>query len=67
MKMLYKLANPDALVATMTISMSVSEWKQLDKELSHAWPASKLSEAIGKILREAERTVYNEQERDGCS
>lgn len=67
MKMNYQLANPDAMVATMTISMTVGEWERLQKELTHVWPASKLSEAIGKVLRDARRTVYNEESTDGLA
>ena len=67
MKMRYKLENPDAMLATLTLTMSVSEWEQLDKELSHAWPASKLSEVIGRVLRSARKDIYCQEEKDGLA
>lgn len=52
MKIRYKLENPNAMMATLTLSMSV-------------WPASKLSEVIGQVLRSARREIYCNEEKDG--
>jgi hypothetical protein len=67
MRMRYRLENPDAMVATLTLTMTVGEWEQLDKELTHVWPASKLSEAIGKVLRSARKDIYSSEEKDGLA
>jgi hypothetical protein len=63
--MRYMLENPGQMVATMKITMTVAEWEELRDELSHKWPASKLSESITRLLTDARRVVYCEEEKDG--
>ena len=56
MKTKFKLENPDEMDATLTVTMSLGDWKRLSGQLSTAWPSSKLEYAIADVLRKAQRT-----------
>lgn len=56
MRATFSLDQAKDVDATMTITMKVSEWKQLCGLLPQAWPAHQLDRAIRQLVSEAERT-----------
>jgi hypothetical protein len=58
MRSTFKLDNPDDMQATMTLTMSVKEWRQLRKQLSDSWPSCDFSRQIGDLVRAAEAHFY---------
>jgi hypothetical protein len=61
----FKLANPDVMDATMTVTMNIGDWKQLRDQLNAthtAFPAWKLRDAIGDLVRRAEQDFEAESE-----
>jgi hypothetical protein len=64
MKFTYKLNSPDQLEATMTITMRVSEWKQLKGAVAQHYPGWQFSSAIGALISKAEQTLHSEEEAE---
>lgn len=59
MKFEFSLVNPDELMATMEITMSVKEWKQLQKAVdSDVWPGRSFSLGISEIINAAQKHFY---------
>lgn len=54
----FKLCNIDSIDASMTISMTVKEWRELRNQLSDEWPSWDLSSQISKLIAQAESTFY---------
>jgi hypothetical protein len=50
--------NPDALEATMKLTMTVKEWTELRDQLAEKWPASRLSQAITEVVAMARKVYY---------
>lgn len=63
MRARFMLENPEAVEATMKITMTVKEWEDLRDQLASKWPSSRLSSAITSMLMDARRVVYP-QEKD---
>lgn len=62
MRSTFKLDNPDDMQATMTLTMSVKEWRQLRKQLSDSWPSWDFSRQIGDLIGAAEAHFYAKEE-----
>ncbi len=60
MRTKFYLDNPDDMQATMEITMSVKEWKELKEELSDKYPSWQLSSSIMSLICQAEK-VFNEK------
>jgi hypothetical protein len=58
MKARYMIEEPNAVEATMKITMTVKEWEDLRDQLAQRWPSSRLSSAITNLLSEARKVVY---------
>jgi hypothetical protein len=58
MKARFMLENPEAMEATVKITMTVKEWEDLRDQLVQKWPSSRLSNAITSMLVDARRVVY---------
>lgn len=58
MKARYMIEDPDAVEATMKITMTMKEWSDLRDQLEDKWPSSRLSQAITHILSDARRVYY---------
>jgi hypothetical protein len=62
----FKLDAPDALEATMTIKMTVAEWRKLSAALEKGrdgWygPETHVLNMITKIIKQVETTFYNRE------
>lgn len=60
MKISGGLENVHKMDATLTITMTLDEWKQLQSQLAQAWPSWKLGSAISALWSKA-RKEYDEQ------
>ena len=54
----FKFQNPDELVATITMTATVGEWRKLRALLPPEWPAWDVSSQIGDVIRAAEAKFY---------
>ena len=59
----FKLDNPDEMQASLTITMSVKQWRDLRDQLDSKWPSVRLAGFIGGLIRQAE-AVISDSERD---
>lgn len=66
MRATFKIDSPDSLTATVKMTMTVKEWRELEQQLPTQWPSSRLSSAILSLLRDADKTFYAD-ERDALS
>lgn len=58
MKTRMQFENKDSIEATMVMTMTLKDWKALDKELSGVWPASELSRNINDLIAKAATVVW---------
>lgn len=58
------IESPGEVMATMTITMPVSEWEQIRGQLESRWPASQLSSAISQLVRKASESFSAVSETD---
>lgn len=58
MKAQFMIESPDAIEATMKITMTVKEWTELRDQLDAKWPSWKLSQAITAVISESRRVYY---------
>lgn len=70
MRTTIRFTNPEKLDATMVVTMTVANWKELQKLLSeldgssrNTWPLSKFLDAISTTISEAERVIFHSEER----
>jgi hypothetical protein len=55
-----EVKNPGAIEFSITLTATLSEWKELRALLgAEKWPAWKVSEAIGDVVRQAEGRFYH--------
>lgn len=53
MKTSLKVQNPDSIEMTLTVTMTLGDWKTLQRQLATPWPAWKLGEAINNMVHKA--------------
>ena len=58
MKFLFRLLDVKRMKATMQITMSISEWNELQEQLDNKYPSWKLSSAISKLIQHAKQSFY---------
>lgn len=57
----FQLKNPDAMEATLSLTMTVREWKNLRDQLPTAYPSWKLGSLIEKTVGSASLIFHEEQ------
>jgi hypothetical protein len=57
MKAKMRFENPDVIEATLSITMSVKEWKLISNQLSQDWPSDRINQAIYHVIREAGKAI----------
>lgn len=58
-----QLVNMDTIEATLTLTMTLAQWKQLEEQLHAAWPSSELSMKITDLLRRLKIVVEGQAPR----
>jgi len=56
------IENPQEVVATMKLTMTIKEWEDLRDQLQTAWPSGRLTSYITELLADARKVFYHEQE-----
>ncbi|PFH29080.1 hypothetical protein [Burkholderia sp. JKS000303] len=64
MKTEFKIQRPDDVPMTLTMTMTLGEWKRLEEQLSTSYPSWKLSTNIGEMVRLATTTFGETKELD---
>jgi hypothetical protein len=57
-----KVENPDDVLMSMTITMTVKQWTELQQQLQNTWPSWVLSSRITTLIHQARKVFYAEQE-----
>ncbi len=52
------IEEPQDIIATMKITMTVKEWEDLRDQLEKKWPSSGLTNVINSLLLDARRVIY---------
>jgi len=65
MKGTFQIELPDKIDATLTVTMTLAEWKQLRAQVAGNWPGWKFSEMITDLIRHAEKQFYQRADPDG--
>jgi hypothetical protein len=56
----FRLSEPDKMSATMQITMTVKEWKELRALISDEYPGWQLNGAITDLIHQAEKVFFSE-------
>lgn len=62
MKTRMMVENPDAVLVTIKMTMSMKEWTDLRDQLANQWPSSNLSGHITDVVGQMRRIVYAKEE-----
>lgn len=54
----FKVINPDEIEMELRVTMSLKDWKQLNDQLSEAWPSYDLGREIASMVNQADRHFY---------
>lgn len=54
----FRIEDPDNILATMEITMSIKDWNELRNQLDEAHPSWRLSSAIRDLLSQARKVFY---------
>lgn len=58
----FGLENVDTVQATMTITMSLKEWKELRATIGERWPGWKFASFITQIVNKAEKEYFERED-----
>jgi hypothetical protein len=58
MRATFQIRNPDEIEATVTVTMTIKEWRGLRGQLTRDWPSWKFGSVIGDAIRQAEESFY---------
>ena len=61
MKAAFQIQKPDNMQATIVLTATVGEFRQLRTQLSDKWPSWEFSRSIGDVIRQAESTFYADE------
>ena len=64
MQMRFVIEKPDEAEATMKITMTVREWRELGDQLKNEYPSWRLGSAINRLVSHARKVYYAENEDD---
>jgi len=62
MKSTFKMESPGKMECTLTMTMELATWKELNNQLADKYPSWQLSNVISKLLAEATKTFYEHGE-----
>ena len=61
MKAQFQIQKPDDMQATIVLTATVGEFRQLRAQLCEKWPSWDFSRSIGDVIRQAESTFYADE------
>jgi hypothetical protein len=56
--MTFHANKPDEIELTLTLTMTLDQWKRLKEQIPHEWPSSDIKSKIYDLVRQAERHFY---------
>lgn len=59
MKVVFMAERPEEIQFSMTLTMSLNEWLELDGQLTEKWPSSRLAQIISSMRSQAEHRFYS--------
>jgi hypothetical protein len=59
-----KVENPDGIELTLTMTMTLGQWKELRGQLAGKWPAWDLGNAIREMIQKAD-THFSSDVKEG--
>lgn len=62
MKAIIKIANPENVEVSMTITMTLEAWKRLREEISNIWPGWQLRGMITDMITKAQTQFTSQDE-----
>lgn len=62
--MKFKATNPDDIEMTLTVTMSLRDWKKLKKQLTGEYPSLKLVSEISSMIYQAEKHFVPEDNKN---
>lgn len=54
----FMVEDPKKIVATMKITMPISEWEELRDQLNRKWPSNDLLNLITDLISQARKVFY---------
>jgi hypothetical protein len=60
----FSLTKPNIAEATLTVTMTVGEWKQVREQISDKWPGWTFAALIGNLIRHAEQSFQEQVESE---
>ena len=54
----FQINDPDKINFTLTMTMSLKDWKELSEQLSNKWPSAKLSNEISDMTIQALKVFW---------
>lgn len=58
MRAVFEIRNPDAVEASVTVTMTIKQWRELRGQMGNAWPSWDFARVIGDVIRKAEQQFY---------
>lgn len=65
MKTTMRVERPDEIEASITITMKVKDWRELQRQLAKDWPSWRLSSQITDLVLQVQRVYSPTPESDG--
>lgn len=60
----FQLNRTDDMEATLTVSMKIAQWKELQKQISTSYPGWKFASMIDAMIRTASQCYENDTKLD---
>lgn len=58
MRTKFEFARPDDLTATITMTATIKEWRELVKQLPRDWPSWNVASQVQQVIAAAEEKFY---------
>jgi len=58
-----KVVNANTIELQLTVTMPLSQWRELKSQMGDKWPSWDFARAIGDMIRQAEKHFYPEQKQ----
>lgn len=60
MKAQFQLIDPEAMEASITLTMTLKQWREVMRQQPHQWPACRVAELIAGVIGQANQTFTSE-------
>ena len=62
----FQIEHPEDIEATLTLTLKMGEWRQIQEQLedSWRWPMSELADTINSLVKQATEKFYPKEEAE---